>query len=140
LDKFNLKLYVGDSMKEPCILIVEDENLISMDLEVTLKKYGYTNIIRCKTGSKAIECSLKCKPSLILMDIELNNSMDGIETYIEISKTMKVPIIYISGYSEKEIFRRALDTKPTCFIKKPYKEQSLIKLVNRVINKEFTNA
>ncbi len=135
----NIYLKEGSYMNNPCILIVEDENLISMDLELTLKKYGYNNIIRCKSANQAIECVSKYEPSLILMDIELNNSMDGIQAYEEISKTYKVPIIYISGYSEREIVKRAMATRPACFIKKPYCERNLIKQINQSINKTFSS-
>jgi CheY-like chemotaxis protein len=61
------------------ILIVEDEPIIAWDLQRRLTRLGYVVLGSVSSGQDALEKALALKPDLILMDIRLAGTMDGIE-------------------------------------------------------------
>lgn len=67
-------------MSEIQILVVEDDSIIAMDIENSLKRLGFAVTAKVSSGRKAIKKVEAHNPDLILMDIELKGEMDGIET------------------------------------------------------------
>jgi CheY-like chemotaxis protein len=80
-------------MNQKTILVVEDEVIIGMDIRRTLMKLGYQvpNIIA--NAEKAIKESEKKQPDLILMDIMLKGSMDGISAAEIIRNKFQIPVV-----------------------------------------------
>ena len=76
------------------ILVVEDESIMSMLIKRKLENWGYNIVGMVDTGEDAVNKAKETKPDLILMDIVIKGSIDGIETAEEIRKTLDIPIIY----------------------------------------------
>ncbi len=74
-------------MPKTKILIVEDEAITAMDLQKSLKRLGYDAPAIVPSGERAIKKAEELKPDLVLMDIELQGAMDGIEAAGMIRKT-----------------------------------------------------
>jgi CheY-like chemotaxis protein len=107
-------------MKEKIsILIVEDEFLAALVLKRNLKLLGYEVCELVATGEEAIESAAKEKPDIILMDIRLAGEMDGLEAAQEIISRYKVPIIFITGYSDEDLMERAKKLNPGAYLIKP---------------------
>jgi len=87
------------------ILLVEDEYLIAMVEKNALKNYGY-EVTHIPSGEKAIEVVKTEVFDLILMDINLENELDGIETAQIILDDLDIPIIFVSSHTEKEVVER----------------------------------
>ncbi|PKL18594.1 MAG: hypothetical protein CVV49_05230 [Spirochaetae bacterium HGW-Spirochaetae-5] len=107
------------------ILIVEDQLIIAMDLKQTLEVLGYGVI---GIAGSADECFLyfeKERPDLILMDIMLSGSIDGISAAEVIHKDFDVPIIYLTAHSDDNSLLRANLTGPYGYIVKPIEERDL---------------
>ena len=83
---------------KPKILIVEDESIIAMDFRFTLSKLGYVITSVVNNALSAIEKAEQDKPDLILMDIMLGGSLDGIEAAKIISYNNFIPIIYVTAF------------------------------------------
>ncbi|MGB9980181.1 PAS domain S-box protein [Methanobacterium sp.] len=102
------------------ILIVEDEAITLLDIRSLLEDIGFDVV---STASKCLESIQKVrdlKPDLILVDILLNDEMDGIEVVKEIKAFCDAPIIYITSYNDEKTFKRAKLTEPYGFITKPF--------------------
>ncbi|MCF8416592.1 MAG: response regulator, partial [Crocinitomicaceae bacterium] len=67
-------------MSKPNILVVEDESIVSKDIQHSLKKLGYNVVGAAATGEKALELVRSERPDIVLMDIMLKGEMNGIET------------------------------------------------------------
>jgi len=67
------------------ILIVEDENLISLMIEQTLKENGFEVVDVLIHGQDVIDYDMS-DVDLITMDIQLNNDINGVEAAIEVRK------------------------------------------------------
>lgn len=88
-------------MKTKKVLIVEDELIISLIIEKMVHNLGHEVIEKVSSGEEAIEVALEQKPDLILMDIRLRGDIDGIEAMTRIHEQDDIPVIYISGNTDK---------------------------------------
>lgn len=109
------------------ILIVEDELIQSILLEKLIKSLGYTVIGKATSGSDAIRMALNLQPDLITMDISLQDDIDGIMATQSIQDKNMIPVIYISGNSDKYNLERAETTNFIDFIPKPVSKECLAK-------------
>lgn len=111
------------------ILIVEDEQIVSKFIQKQLKDAGYIIADAVTTGEKAIEKVSTLKPDLVLMDIKIMGSMDGIETADFIRKEYQIPVIFLTSLSDDEYFQRAKKVEPFGYLIKPIE----IKDFNRAV-------
>ena len=107
------------------ILIVEDETIVALDIKSALKKLGYDVCDPVTNYDDALSCVKSNKIDLILMDIHLENSKDGIETANAIHKIEQIPIIYLTAFSDDATIERAIQTNPIGYIIKPFKRADL---------------
>ncbi len=120
-------------MEKQNILIVEDEIITALDIQMRLKKHGYSTVDYVTTGEEAIKMIKDQNVDLVLMDIKLKGVMDGISTAKLIIKKYSIPIIYISGNTDKHMLYRLRATKPVGIIAKPIKEGELLESVDGII-------
>ena len=106
-------------MKKIKILIVEDVNIISMELEMKLSLAGYEIVGVAIKGEEAVEIAKKKKPDIILMDIFLQGSINGITAAQKICAKRKIPIIYMTGNDHLREDQSLLDTNPIAVLSKP---------------------
>lgn len=111
------------------ILIVEDEGIQAMNTKLTLLKLGYEVLPIAISGKSAIKLASTHKPDLILMDIRLRGTMDGIEATTVIKENGELPVIFISAYADDLTMERAKKTSPTAFLEKPVNETLLNKTI-----------
>ncbi len=117
-------------MKEPSILIVEDEGLIALHLREILEHAGYPVAGQFATGEAALRYLEKSGlPDLVFMDITLLGKMNGIETAREIRKNSEVPIIFLSARSNPGMIAEAEGITRSGFLRKPFDEADVVSLV-----------
>ena len=112
-------------MKASRILVVEDDRILAMSLQSQLRKLGYEVPITVHTGEDAIRRTAELQPQLVLMDIQLQGTMDGVEAASVIHARFRIPVIYLTAYSTPEILERAKITAPSGYILKPYEDREL---------------
>lgn len=102
------------------ILIVEDEILLSEQLAAFLGKQ-YEVIGLAESGEKALNIVKMNPPDIVLMDIELEGKLDGIETAERIQKSLFIPIIYLTKLHGDKTLDRVKKTMPAAYLSKPFK-------------------
>lgn len=107
------------------ILVVEDESIVAMDIQDTLKHLGYTVPATAASGEEAIKKSVETHPDLVLMDINLQGKMDGVEAANQIFSRCNIPVIYLTAYGDDDTLARAKVTEPFGYILKPFQERDL---------------
>lgn len=107
------------------ILIVEDEAVVALDISRRLERMGYEISARVASSEEALSAIEINAPDLILMDINLQGSSDGIEAAEKIDREYQIPIIYLTAYAGEGTLQRAKETSPYGYILKPFKEREL---------------
>lgn len=112
-------------MPPASILVVEDERIVSKDLQITLQTLGYTISGVAYSAREAIEKAIETSPDVILMDIMLNDEITGIEAAAIIRSRKDIPLIYLTAYSDDTILQQAGITQPLGYLLKPFTEREL---------------
>jgi DNA-binding LytR/AlgR family response regulator len=112
-------------MAKTNVLVVEDESIVSKDIQYSLKKLGYNVVGAASTGEKAFELASTTKPDIILMDIMLKGDINGIETAERVKEELNIPVIYLTAYADEATLAKAKVTEPYGYIIKPFKEVDL---------------
>lgn len=114
-------------MRNLSILIVEDEPIISADLQDRLTEMGYQVLGPLASGEEALLFlrSADQLPDLILMDIMLEGELNGVETVRRIRERYELPVIFLTGNSDDKTFWEAREVHPAAFITKPFKGRDL---------------
>ncbi len=117
------------------ILVVEDEGLIALHLSEMLEKAGYRVISPVYSGEMALRAlETSPKPDLVLMDIGLAGSLDGIETSRQIKKRSPVPLIFITAYTSENMLARMREAAPAGVITKPFDDKDLLALIGKAVS------
>lgn len=113
-------------MKSKKIMVVEDEKLTMLFITETLEDYGYEDILEYACGQDIIDTIKQgTVPDLILMDINIKGSKDGIQTATEILQLCNIPIVFMSAYNDKRTIKEVLAVSLYGFISKPFNEREL---------------
>lgn len=121
-------------IEELKILIVEDEVLIAEFLKDILNDFGVFKVDLAHNKKMALEVIERFQPNLILLDIRMEEELQGIEIAIEIGRKFKVPFIFITAHSDEQIIQQALETKPFAYITKPVKKMDVYAAINLALN------
>lgn len=104
------------------ILIADDEELTRKGIisSIDWDTLGITKIDCADDGFHALECVKNAAPDILLTDVRMPR-MDG----IELSKRLReqnpdCPIIFMSGYSDKEYLKAAINLKAVSYVEKPF--------------------
>jgi two-component system, response regulator PdtaR len=102
------------------ILVVDDEAIITMQLEERLIAMGYSVVGMAASGEEAIEKARIYKPDLVLMDIVMPGKIDGIEAAKTITEVQDIPVVFVTSYVDDQIIEKAKAVKPYGYIVKPF--------------------
>lgn len=103
------------------IVIGEDEILIAEHLSDIVTSFKYEVVGIGHNKEEILTLLKKTKPDLVLLDIRMKNKFDGIDIANYILHNYAIPFIFITAHSDKEIIEKALPTKPSGYIIKPFK-------------------
>ncbi len=118
------------------ILVAEDDGLIALYLTELMEKAGYRVIGAASSGEAVLQMLEESKkPDLILMDVGLAGSLDGIETARLIQQRFSVSLIFLTGYPYENTLERMREVEPEGYIVKPFPEVNLLALVRQVMDR-----
>jgi len=112
-------------MEKNNIIIVEDDEITALNLKLSLQKHGYNIVAVCDNQLEAKNKISAYNPDIIIVDISLQESSDGIELAKIIRKKHSIPFIYLTSYSDEDIINKAKQTEPYGYILKPFDPNSL---------------
>ncbi len=109
--------------------MVEDSSIVAWEICDRLSKKGYEVLPPVISGEQAVVEAQRVTPDLLIMDIRLKGTMDGIDAVREIRKRTSIPVIYLTGNSDEATTRRVLETHPVAKLTKPFDEHDLLSAV-----------
>jgi signal transduction histidine kinase len=120
------------------ILIVEDDIITATVIKKYLEKHNYSVVDIIEDGVAAVDVAKTKKPDLILMDIFLKDSIDGIEVAQRIKQSIDIPIIYLTADSSSVTIERAKITEPFGYLVKPVDSAVLITNIELTLQKQIS--
>ena len=118
------------------ILIVEDEILEAMFLGKLLELWGYEICETATSGEDAIKESEIQNPDLVLMDIHIQGTINGIEAASKIRSQVGIPVIFMTGYSDEETRQKAYTAHPAGYFVKPLDYNELKETLMSIMHQE----
>lgn len=113
------------------VLIIEDEPLISMQLEDLVRSLGHDVCGMAATRSQAREIVAGCTPGLVLADIQLADGSSGLDAVDDILAIASVPVIFITAYPERLLTGDR--PEPTYLITKPFQEATVRTAISQAL-------
>jgi len=107
------------------IVIIEDEILVAQQLHNMLQELGYNPKKIITNADEAIDYLSFHDPDLVLCDINIKGSTDGIVVSEKINKIKKIPFVYLTSFADEHTVQRASQTFPYGYIVKPYGKADL---------------
>lgn len=112
------------------ILLVEDDIITQQRLIKQLDILGYQVVAAIKRGEEAIQHLEKHQPDVVLLDIELEGEMNGIQVGEVIMQRWQLPIVYLTAFTDVRTLEQVKHTQPAYFLPKPYTIQHLTVAIN----------
>ena len=120
-----LQAAVDEITKQPrtTVLIIEDEPIISLDLQGIVGDMGHKVAAVATTRSEAVAAAKRVSPGLVLADIKLADGSSGLDAVKEILSDVKVPTVFITAYPERLLTGER--PEPTFLVTKPFMPETV---------------
>jgi DNA-directed RNA polymerase specialized sigma24 family protein len=112
------------------VLIIEDEPLIALDLQNTLKSLGHRVGI-ARTHKDALRAVAAKQPGLVLADVSLADGSSGLDAVDDMLESFAVPVIFVTAYPDRVTTGQR--PEPTFVIAKPFREEAIKAIVSQVL-------
>ena len=108
------------------VLVAEDDGMVAEAICVRLTEAGYEVVARPDSGAGAVESALALRPDVILMNMfELKGEIDGIHASELINEKMRIPVVYLTGDSDRKTLARAKAASAYGYVLKPFHIRNL---------------
>lgn len=111
------------------ILVVEDQSLIALDMENTLRRFGAEHINLASSAPEAFEMIKRSKPNLAILDFNLRDSTS--ENIAELLLELKIPFLFTTGYSDRVLIPEKL--RDITIVRKPISDSAIAAAINSVL-------
>jgi len=117
------------------IAIIEDEIIIAQFIEQQMQECFQADTRMALDPEEAPFVIEEFKPHLVLCDIELGGSIDGIDLMHQFKTPLEFELIFVTSYQSRRIINRAYGLSPANYIIKPLDENRLYASVLPAIKK-----
>lgn len=114
--------------------IVEDELIIAEKIKKLLLGMGYEVCDPVSSYSEALQMIKEEKPDMLLLDINLNDTKDGIDLAEKVNELFQLPFIFLTANSDSATIERAKKVKPNAYLVKPFNKDELYAAIEIVFN------
>jgi CheY-like chemotaxis protein len=121
-------------VKNARILVVEDEAIVAVSLKVTLERLGYEVVGVAARGEEAIALAGALLPDLVLMDIHLPGSVDGIDAAAAIRRNRDTAVVFLTASSDASAVRRCGGVRRVGFLRKPIYDSEIEAAIEAALN------
>lgn len=121
-------------MDKPTILIIDDHRPVGMLLENVLRLHGY-GVLYAETGEEGLALARREAPALVLLDIMMPE-MDGFrvcEALKADERTREIPVVFVTARGEAPAVERAKAVGGAGFIRKPFKSQQIVEVLDGLL-------
>lgn len=113
------------------VLVIEDEPLISLDIESIITEIGHEVVGTAATRDEAVRIARTTQPQLVLADVQLADGSSGIDAVNDILRTTSIPVIFVTAYPERLLTGERIE--PTFLISKPFRPEMVKAVVSQAL-------
>lgn len=113
------------------VLVIEDEEFISMDLVDIVEELGHRVIGVARTHREALSLASQAPPGLIIADIQLADGSSGLDAVNEILTSMEACVIFVTAYPERYLTGER--PEPAYLIAKPFRAATLSAVITQIL-------
>ena len=114
-------------------MILEDEGIIAMEMKLQLLNSGFSVAPIAISGKGAISIAEEYKPCVMLLDINVRGSIDGIEAAVNIREFSGAAIIFVTGQADEHSKRRMEQIENSTYFIKPVTISDLTNKINEML-------
>ncbi len=114
-----------EEVKSIRVLIVEDEPVIAEDIAEHLMDVGYEIEAIAYSKEDALNALAVSSPDIVLLDIHLEDNMDGIEIAEYLHTKCDIPFIFLTSYANRSIIDEVKQSQPMGYVVKPFNKGDL---------------
>ena len=118
------------------ILVVEDDFIIAAELTASLREAGFEVLGPAATGDDAIRLAAAAKPHLVVMDIRLYGTRDGVDVALELYQSHGIRSIFATAHSDAQTIERGKAANPLDWVQKPYNPLAMVSRIKAIIGDE----
>ena len=107
------------------VFIVEDEAIIAQDVRMTLEGMGYRVSGMASSGEESVRRVGALRPDLVLMDLKIKGSIDGLQAGGEILSRFRIPVVFMTAYTDPLSMDASFRERRTPWIRKPFDAREL---------------
>ena len=116
------------------IMIVEDDYMVALSNEWALTDAGFEVVATVASGEEALVAAAQVQPDLVLMDIRLAGSMDGIDAALPL-RSLGIRCVFASANSDPGTVTRSEAAEPLGWIRKPFTDMALVATVRNAMGR-----
>ena len=116
------------------VVIVEDDHNIADLVDLWLRNAGF-RVLQATEATRGLELVANEHPSLVLLDIGLPGSVDGIQVCREIRRTSEVPVVFLTARDDEIDRVLGLELGADDYIVKPFSPRELVARVRAVLRR-----
>lgn len=115
------------------VLVIDDDPIMLRLIKEELKEHY--NVATAISGKIALNFLQKRRTDLILLDYEMpeENGPAVLEKIRKSEELKNIPVVFLTGISDKEKIQQVLSLKPQGYLLKPIEHDKLIQNIQRVI-------
>jgi CheY-like chemotaxis protein len=117
------------------VVVVEDEAIVARHLVQRLTHLGCHVVGVAATGVEAVTVTASCHPDVVLMDVQLQGRMDGIEAAGVIQAHTGIPVIYVSASTDPDTLARMQASRPAGHLHKPVDTWALHQALQQALDR-----
>lgn len=114
------------------VLVIEDNAVLSLTIEVMLKKLGYSEIKKAYTPKEALVLIDEFEPDLLLVDINLDSDVSGIDIVRIAQEKRPLSVVYTTANSDQYHRELAKETPHDAYLIKPLNFRTLSSAIDTI--------
>lgn len=121
------------------VLIIEDETIISFGYRLQIERMGFDVVGVARSSEEAEHIMESEDPDLIIMDIYLKGTKNGLQLAQEIHARKPVPIIFLTASTKPDNVEAIHRMANAWYLAKPITSDSLTDVLQRALRSNVTS-
>ena len=124
--------------KQISVLLVDDHEVVRNGVRAYLEAQEDIRVVgECGDGEEAVELAQKTTPDVVLMDLVMETSIDGVEATRRLKRTCpRAQVVVLTSYHEDEYIFPALKAGAISYIIKDVKMEELADAIRKASQNE----